>query len=89
VVERIRQAAPDVLCVALGIPKQEKWIDRYRQALGVPVSIGVGGTFDVLSGGCAVRRCGCRERAWSGFGVWRITRAKSPKSCCCRALHGW
>lgn len=47
---QIREARPDVLCVALGIPKQEKWIARHRETLGVPVLIGVGGTFDVLSG---------------------------------------
>jgi N-acetylglucosaminyldiphosphoundecaprenol N-acetyl-beta-D-mannosaminyltransferase len=46
----IRAAAPDILCVALGIPKQEKWIAAHRPALNVPALIGVGGTFDVLSG---------------------------------------
>jgi N-acetylglucosaminyldiphosphoundecaprenol N-acetyl-beta-D-mannosaminyltransferase len=54
VVENIRQASPDVLCVAMGIPKQEKWISRHRHDLHVPVLIGVGGTLDVLSG--TVRR---------------------------------
>ncbi len=49
-IEEIRAARPDILCVALGIPKQEKWIARHRDALGVPVLIGVGGTFDVHSG---------------------------------------
>ena len=48
--EEIKSAAPDILCVALGIPKQEKWIHTHRAALGVPVLIGVGGTLDVLSG---------------------------------------
>jgi N-acetylglucosaminyldiphosphoundecaprenol N-acetyl-beta-D-mannosaminyltransferase len=46
----IREAAPDILLVAFGIPKQEKWIDAHRPDLKVPVMIGVGGTFDVLSG---------------------------------------
>lgn len=50
IVAQIREANPDILCVALGIPKQEKWIARHREALGVPVLIGVGGTFDVHSG---------------------------------------
>lgn len=50
VLQAIQDAAPHVLCVALGIPKQEKWIDTRRSALDVPVMIGVGGTFDVLSG---------------------------------------
>jgi N-acetylglucosaminyldiphosphoundecaprenol N-acetyl-beta-D-mannosaminyltransferase len=50
IVEQIRAARPDILCVALGIPKQEKWIAKHRAELGVPVLIGVGGTFDVHSG---------------------------------------
>jgi N-acetylglucosaminyldiphosphoundecaprenol N-acetyl-beta-D-mannosaminyltransferase len=47
---QIRQAKPDVLFVAMGIPKQEKWIRRHKDELGVPVSIGIGGSFDVYSG---------------------------------------
>lgn len=50
VVARIREANPDVLLVAMGMPKQEKWIDKHRLQLGVPVSIGVGGTLDVFAG---------------------------------------
>ncbi len=54
VVDEIRAATPDILLVALGIPKQEKFIAHHKTALGVPVLIGVGGTFDVMSG--TVRR---------------------------------
>jgi N-acetylglucosaminyldiphosphoundecaprenol N-acetyl-beta-D-mannosaminyltransferase len=50
IVADIRAARPDILLVALGIPKQEKFIERNKAALGVPVSIGVGGTLDVFSG---------------------------------------
>jgi N-acetylglucosaminyldiphosphoundecaprenol N-acetyl-beta-D-mannosaminyltransferase len=50
---RIRFAQPDVLLVALGAPKQDVWIRDNLQQLGVPVSIGVGCTLDVLSGGIA------------------------------------
>ena len=50
VIERIAQHAPDILCVALGNPKQELWIDRYQARLGVPVCIGIGGTLDFLAG---------------------------------------
>lgn len=46
---RIRAAAPDVLLVAYGAPAQDLWIDRYARALGVPVSMGVGGTFDFVA----------------------------------------
>jgi N-acetylglucosaminyldiphosphoundecaprenol N-acetyl-beta-D-mannosaminyltransferase len=60
VLDEIRAARPDVLCVALGNPKQERWISRYGAEVGVPVMIGVGGTLDFLSG---ARR---RSPAWLG-----------------------
>ncbi|MBU0610685.1 MAG: WecB/TagA/CpsF family glycosyltransferase [Armatimonadetes bacterium] len=41
---------PGALFVALGIPRQEKWIKAHMAALGVPVCIGIGGSFDVISG---------------------------------------
>ncbi|SHE83467.1 N-acetylmannosaminyltransferase [Desulfofundulus australicus DSM 11792] len=50
VVEQIRRARPDLLFVALGAPKQEQFIDRYKEVLGVPVAMGVGGSFDVIAG---------------------------------------
>ena len=47
----IRAAAPvDVLLVAYGAPKQERWLDRNLAALEIPVGIGVGGVFNYLSG---------------------------------------
>ena len=46
----IREKRPAVLLVAMGIPKQEKWIARHLEELAVPVCIGVGGSFDVFSG---------------------------------------
>ena len=49
-VEEIRAARPDVLFVALGMPKQEQWIRKHQERLGVPVLMGVGGSFDVISG---------------------------------------
>ncbi|MEI7834385.1 MAG: WecB/TagA/CpsF family glycosyltransferase [bacterium] len=39
-----------VIFVALGIPKQELFIRKYFDELNVPVLIGVGGSFDVISG---------------------------------------
>lgn len=50
VIENIRKVQPDILCVALGAPKQEFWIREHLQELAVPVCIGVGGSFDVLAG---------------------------------------
>lgn len=70
VIEQVREARPEVLCVAMGIPKQEKWIARYREVLGVPVSIGVGGTFDVLSG--RVRRAPLWMQRMGMEWLWRV-----------------
>ncbi|MBM3266109.1 MAG: WecB/TagA/CpsF family glycosyltransferase [Candidatus Sericytochromatia bacterium] len=50
VLEAIREARPGALLVALGVPRQEFWIARHQAALEVPVAMGVGGSFDVLSG---------------------------------------
>jgi N-acetylglucosaminyldiphosphoundecaprenol N-acetyl-beta-D-mannosaminyltransferase len=50
IIEEIKAAKPDILLVALGVPKQEKWLWKYKDELGVPVSIGVGGTLDVMAG---------------------------------------
>lgn len=49
VLEAIRDARPDVILVALGVPRQEKWIARHQEALGVPMAMGVGGSFDVFA----------------------------------------
>lgn len=49
-VGRIRQAGADILLVAYGAPAQDKWIERNRDRLGVPVAMGVGGAFDFITG---------------------------------------
>ena len=53
ILRRIGESGADTLLVAFGAPEQDKWIARHRQALagcGIVVAIGVGGTFDYLSG---------------------------------------
>lgn len=47
---QIRDASPDILCVGLGHPKQERFIVRHAGALGVPVAMGTGATFEFLCG---------------------------------------
>jgi len=54
IIAQIKSSRPDVLLAALGVPKQEKWLAAHMNELGVPVSIGVGGTLDVMAG--AVKR---------------------------------
>ena len=46
----IKEAKPDVIFTALGFPKQEKWYLNHAKELDIPVGMGVGGSFDVLSG---------------------------------------
>ncbi len=46
----IRRARPDILLVAFGAPRQEKWLRDYLAATGAGVGIGVGGLFDFYSG---------------------------------------
>ena len=50
IISQIKSSCPDILLAALGVPKQEKWLAKFRDELNVPVSIGVGGTFDVMAG---------------------------------------
>jgi|LSQX01.3.fsa_nt_gb N-acetylglucosaminyldiphosphoundecaprenol N-acetyl-beta-D-mannosaminyltransferase len=50
IINDISQASPDLLLVALGAPKQEKWIFSHLDRLNAKVCIGIGGGIDILSG---------------------------------------
>ena len=50
VVQQIADSKATLLLVALGVPRQEKWIHRHLEATGVKVALGVGGLFDFYSG---------------------------------------
>ena len=78
VIDSIGAAAPDILCVALGNPKQELFIDTYRDLLPCPVMIGVGGSLDMVVGdkkraprSVAARRRGVDIPGASGAGASR------------------
>ena len=47
---RVATARPDLLFVAFGCPKAEKWIAMHYRSLGVPVVMGIGATIDFLAG---------------------------------------
>ncbi len=47
---RISDAKPDILLVAFGAPKQDKWIRMNQSRIGVPVALGVGGSLDFIAG---------------------------------------
>jgi len=53
VVERINRSGADILLIGFGNPKQEVWFERNRSRLQVPVSIGIGGTYEFIVGSVA------------------------------------
>jgi N-acetylglucosaminyldiphosphoundecaprenol N-acetyl-beta-D-mannosaminyltransferase len=62
IVQRINESGAELLYVAYGAPKQDKWISRNRQTLAtVRVAMGVGGALDFVSGR-AVRAPGWVQR---------------------------
>ena len=69
--DAIRSAAPAIVLVGLGAPKQERWITRHADAFpSVRVMIGVGGAFDMWAG--SRRRA---PRAFRTLGLewlWRL-----------------
>ena len=79
--ERVLAAKPDILLVAYGAPAQDLWIARHQANLDVPVALGVGGTFDYISGNVVraprwIRRVGlewlCRvaRQPWRWKRIW-------------------
>ena len=50
VVEAVRSSGADIVLVAMGAPKQEVLLHRYRDSWGAGVALGVGGSFDVWAG---------------------------------------
>lgn len=75
VMKKIVQMQPDLIFVALGAPAQELLIHRHYRPDGKGIYVGVGGSFDVLSG--------TKKRA-PGFFIrhnleWLYRIAKEPK----------
>lgn len=46
----VKATAPDLLLVAVGCPKQEYWICKYKKEAGVPLSLGIGASLDFICG---------------------------------------
>lgn len=75
VIEKINEAKPDLLFVAMGSPKQENWINENRDSLHPTIYQGVGGSFDVLAG--TVKRA---PEAFQKIGMeWFYRLMKEPK----------
>ena len=71
----IRASGASLLFVGMGTPRQEAFIDRHWDRLGVAIAIPVGGTFDVLSGAVL------RAPAWIGrLGLeWLVRLIQEPR----------
>ena len=81
-VEQINQANPDVLWVALGLPKQERWIVAHRHRLKVPVMVAVGAAVKFHSGRVVPAP---RWASQAGFEwLWRLMH--EPRTVWRRAL---
>lgn len=48
--DAVNQSGADILLVSLTAPKQDIWIAQNKQLLQVPLSIGIGGAFEVMAG---------------------------------------
>ena len=74
IIDDINNSGADLLFVCLGAPAQEKWIQANMHKLKVRVSMGVGGSIDVLAG--------VAERApekWCNMGLeWLYRLIKQP-----------
>lgn len=46
----INAAAPDIVWVGLGTPKQDYWVGRFSELLEAPALIAIGAAFDIHSG---------------------------------------
>jgi N-acetylglucosaminyldiphosphoundecaprenol N-acetyl-beta-D-mannosaminyltransferase len=50
VAQEVAETRPDVLLVAMGIPRQEKFIKKTQRIINASIAMGVGGSLDVFSG---------------------------------------
>jgi N-acetylglucosaminyldiphosphoundecaprenol N-acetyl-beta-D-mannosaminyltransferase len=83
IVAEIARLAPHMLFVGMPSPFKETWCQTHRDALEVPVIVGVGGTFDVLTGN--VRRA---PRALQAVGMeWSWRLAMEPRKMWKRYLR--
>lgn len=75
IVERINAAAPDLLLVCLGAPKQEFWMSEHSPRLNAGMMAGLGGSLDVFAG--SVKRA---PEAWRKLGLeWLYRLLKEPR----------
>lgn len=73
-IRRINESHSDILFVALGSPRQERWIETNLAKLNVKVIQGIGGTLDTIVG--TVKRA---PKAWQAMGLeWAYRLLRQP-----------
>ncbi len=53
IIDKVNKSGADILLIGFGNPKQEVWFERNRTRLKVPISIGIGGTYEFIVGSVA------------------------------------
>jgi N-acetylglucosaminyldiphosphoundecaprenol N-acetyl-beta-D-mannosaminyltransferase len=84
--QAIVDSRADILLVAFGQPKGERWIHENYQALGVPVSIQLGASFDFVAG--TLKRA---PKMWQRLGLeWAYRMFNDPVRLIPRyAVNAW
>lgn len=70
VVESVAASGADILFVALGAPKQEKWIHAHGRRTGVFHAIGIGGSFSLITG--QIQRAPLWAQRFGFEWAWRL-----------------
>lgn len=74
IVEDVAQSNADIVLVALGLPRQEVWINQHKGEFSKGLFMGVGGSFDILAG--EVKRA---PKAWIKLNLeWLYRIVKEP-----------
>jgi N-acetylglucosaminyldiphosphoundecaprenol N-acetyl-beta-D-mannosaminyltransferase len=84
VLDRIAKAKPHILLAGLGAPKQEFFIHEHIRPIKVPIAIGIGGSFEILSGSLQ------RAPQWfQSHGLeWAFRLAQEPRRLLTRYVAG-
>lgn len=79
IIEAIKKSEPDIIFVGFGFPKEDRWINKVKKELKKGILIGVGGSFDIISGEIKKAPAFFMERGLDWFyriisRPWRIGR---------------
>lgn len=90
VCDEIRQAAPDMLFVAMSSPRKEYFLGEQGASLGIPFAMGVGGSVDVIAGltrraPVLLRRLGLE---WA-YRLWQEPRRLAKRYFTTNARFAW